>query len=193
MYLIIIKINNLQYVILGKISIIVSFLTLDKLRNYIIIDNPKFKPFITYILWFLLFKEDRSESRCTQTSMRLTKHGNFDLILIIVMENNDCKGKKTKHSIKILFKEPKKDKKNAMQQVWKKDFTSNEKCPCTCTEKNGFERLDSTIFEFYIFFIIKSHNFSSKLRGTWNVNIITKVRSYLFWRYSLKNDWLFFF
>lgn len=94
MYLIIIKINNLQYVILGKISIIVSFLTLDKLRNYIIIDNPKFKPFITYILWFLLFKEDRSESRCTQTSMRLTKHGNFDLILIIVMENNDCKEKK---------------------------------------------------------------------------------------------------
>lgn len=80
-----------------------------------------------------------------------------------------------------------------MQQIWKKDFTSNEKCPCTCTEKNGFERLDSTIFEFYIFFIIKSHNFSSKLRGTWNVNIITKVRSYLFWRYSLKNDWLFFF
>lgn len=84
-------------------------------------------------------------------------------------------------------------KKNAMQQVWKKDFTSNEKCPCTCTEKNGFERLDSIIFEFYIFFIIKSHNFSSKLRGTWNLNIITKVRSYLFWRYSLKNDWLNFF
>lgn len=111
MYLIKIKINNLQYVILGKISIIVSFFTLDKLRNYIIIDKPKFKPFITYILWFLLFKEDRSESRCTQTSMRLTKHGNFDMILIIVMENNDCKGKKTKHSINILFKEPKKDKK----------------------------------------------------------------------------------
>lgn len=122
MYLIIIKINNLQYVILGKISIIVSFLTLDKLRNYIIIDNPKFKPFITYILWFLLFKEDRSESRCTQTSMRLTKHGNFDLILIIVMENNDCKGKKTKHSIKILFKEPKKDKKKCYAASLKKGF-----------------------------------------------------------------------
>lgn len=62
-----------------------------------------------------------------------------------------------------------------MQQVWRKDFTSKEKCPCTGIREKGFKRpvcySDLKILELYTFFITKSCAFLLRLRAT-NVNVI---------------------
>lgn len=62
---------------------------------------------------------NRSKSNCT--SMRVMKHRSFDMILIIMMENNDCRGKIQKGFVKIWFKKAKKNRESYATGV-KKGF-----------------------------------------------------------------------
>lgn len=86
--------------------------------------------------------------------------------------------KKLKHSIKIVFKEPKKNEEMLCSRFEEKICQKKSVLAHSWRKKELIKRsvcyLESTIFELFTFFIIKYPTYSPELQATLNVYIITK-------------------